>query len=103
MFFRHFTSASSVISVTKTTATTVGKKVKSSTTSSIGKAEKVAWRPKKLLRRDKMQELRQLHQDDPTTNSREVLSKRFGVSYEAVKRILKSKWQPLKSEEINWK
>jgi hypothetical protein len=36
--------------------------------------------------------LRALHAADPKTFTREVLSERFGISYEAVTRILRSKF-----------
>lgn len=38
--------------------------------------------------------LRALHKGDPKAFNPKVLSEKFGISYEAVQRILKSKWQP---------
>lgn len=37
--------------------------------------------------------LRALHANDPKTFDRNALSERFGISYEAVNRILRSKYQ----------
>lgn len=37
--------------------------------------------------------VRELHAQDPEKWTREALSQQFGVSYEAINRILKSKWR----------
>jgi hypothetical protein len=41
-----------------------------------------------------MDVLRQLHRTDPETFSTPILAERFKISPEAVRRILKSKWEP---------
>jgi hypothetical protein len=50
------------------------------------------WQPTKKLTLPAMAGLRALHSADPLTFSREVLSRRFGISFEAVSRILRSRF-----------
>lgn len=52
------------------------------------------WKPPRKLSRQAMDGLRELHHYDPQTFSTRVLSDRFKISPEAVRRILKSKWEP---------
>ncbi|KAF7346229.1 putative neugrin-like protein [Mycena sanguinolenta] len=52
------------------------------------------WDPPRKLSREAMEGLRQLHRVDPTTFTTPVLAERFRVSPEAVRRILKSRWEP---------
>lgn len=54
------------------------------------------WRPAKKLTYQAMAGLRALHANDPKTFSKDALSERFGISYEAVNRILRSKYQDKK-------
>lgn len=42
--------------------------------------------------------MRQLHAHDPVTFSTPVLAERFRVSPEAVRRILRSRWEPGREE-----
>ncbi|KAI0792386.1 hypothetical protein C8Q75DRAFT_692771, partial [Abortiporus biennis] len=56
------------------------------------------WNPPRKLSRDAMQGLRALHHHDPETFSTAVLAEKFKISPEAVRRILKSKWQPSKEQ-----
>ncbi len=56
------------------------------------------WKPKKRLTRYQMDHLRELHRDFPTEWTLTKLSKRFAISHSAIKRILRSKFEP--SEEI---
>lgn len=50
------------------------------------------WRPTKKLSRDQMEQLRFLNQQLPETHGISRLSKMYGISVEAVVRILKSKF-----------
>ncbi|KLJ07372.1 hypothetical protein EMPG_17150 [Blastomyces silverae] len=52
------------------------------------------WNPRKRLHPDTLDTIRHLHQQDPNTYSTPVLAQEFKVSPEAIRRILKSKWQP---------
>ncbi|OCF43104.1 hypothetical protein I317_03073 [Kwoniella heveanensis CBS 569] len=51
------------------------------------------WQPTKKLTYSAMAGLKALHQVDPDKFTRAVLSKKFGISHEAVSRILKSKYR----------
>ncbi|ORY22958.1 hypothetical protein BCR39DRAFT_501227 [Naematelia encephala] len=51
------------------------------------------WDPTKRLSFGAMEGLRALHKADPVKYNRSVLSERFGVSEEAVRRILHSNWR----------
>ncbi|KAF7316384.1 Acylpeptide hydrolase [Mycena indigotica] len=52
------------------------------------------WNPPRKLSREAMDGLRQLHRINPETFSTPVLAERFRISPEAVRRILKSRWEP---------
>ncbi|TFK49076.1 hypothetical protein OE88DRAFT_1616181, partial [Heliocybe sulcata] len=52
------------------------------------------WDPPRKLSRPAMDQVRELHHMDPTTASVAVLADRFRVSPDAIRRILRSKWQP---------
>jgi hypothetical protein len=58
--------------------------------------KKGTWKPVNKLSRESMEELKQLHKNDPIENNFEVLSKRFQISKQAIKKILKSKFEPKK-------
>ncbi|EJT50624.1 hypothetical protein A1Q1_08176 [Trichosporon asahii var. asahii CBS 2479] len=51
------------------------------------------WNPTKKLTHATMSAIRELHRQDPEQWSKPALSKQFGVSYEAIGRILKSNWR----------
>ena len=53
-----------------------------------------AWRPIRKLPRATMDRLRFLHLENPQKYSHAALADQFGVSFEAVRRILHSKWSP---------
>jgi hypothetical protein len=57
------------------------------------------WNPRKKLSPDAMTGIRALHKQFPDEYSTEVLAKRFEVSPEAIRRILRSKWVPSAEEE----
>ena len=59
----------------------------------------LGWAPPKKLSPDALSGLRALHAQFPETYTTPVLSDLFGVSPEAVRRILKSKWSPSTTEE----
>ncbi|PGH12798.1 hypothetical protein AJ79_04022 [Helicocarpus griseus UAMH5409] len=50
--------------------------------------------PRKRLHPDTLNVIRHLHQQDPVKYSTPALSEEYKVSPEAIRRILKSKWQP---------
>ena len=58
------------------------------------KAFPAGWAPPKKLSREAMDALRQLHRIDPHQFTTALLADRFRISPEAVRRILKSKWEP---------
>lgn len=57
------------------------------------------WKPRKRLSPDALEGIRALHQQFPDMFTTEVLGKRFEVSPEAIRRILRSKWQASAEEE----
>lgn len=57
------------------------------------KAEKRRWEPKKKLTHATMSAIKELHRQDPQQWTKAALSRQFGVSYEAIARILKSNWR----------
>lgn len=59
---------------------------------------KQPWTPIKRLSRSQMDHLRMLYRDYPQEWTVEKLQVRFGISFSAVKRILRSKFEP--SEDI---
>jgi len=52
------------------------------------------WSPPHKLSRQAMDGLRVLHMHDPETFTTPVLANKFRISPEAVRRILKSRWEP---------
>jgi len=52
------------------------------------------WSPPHKLSRQAMDGLRVLHMHDPETFSTPILAERFRISPEAIRRILRSKWEP---------
>ncbi|KAL2129868.1 hypothetical protein VTI74DRAFT_7199 [Chaetomium olivicolor] len=58
------------------------------------------WNPRKKLSPDALVGIRMLHQQFPEEYTTEVLAKKFEVSAEAIRRILKSKWTPDPEEEL---
>lgn len=50
------------------------------------------WQPRKKLSREQMDELRQLNAQDPTEYSFPALSAKYGISFEAVRRIVNSRF-----------
>jgi hypothetical protein len=52
------------------------------------------WRPKKRVARSTMEEMRLLHEQMPEKYDIKALSARYHISFEAVRRILHSKFQP---------
>lgn len=59
------------------------------------------WSPRKRLSPDALAGIRALHQQFPEEYTTEVLANKFEVSPEAIRRILKSKWEPQPEEEID--
>jgi hypothetical protein len=57
-----------------------------------------AWNPRKKLSPDTMEGIRHLNSTQPDKFTTPVLSEHFKVSPEAIRRILKSKWQPSDEE-----
>lgn len=57
------------------------------------------WAPPRKLSREAMVAMRHLHQADPAAFSTPVLAEKFHISKEAVRRILKSKWEPTREEK----
>lgn len=68
---------------------------------------KEGWSPPKKLSPDAMDGIRQLHAVAPNKFTTPVLAEQFKVSPEAIRRILKSKWQPTEEEaedrRIRWR
>ena len=63
-------------------------------------SESQPWRPAKKLTYQAMAGLRALHANDPKTFDKDALSQRFGISYEAVNRILRSKYQDRRAGDV---
>jgi hypothetical protein len=57
-----------------------------------------AWNPRKKLSPDTMEGIRHLHSSQPDRFTTPILAQHFKVSPEAIRRILKSKWQPSDEE-----
>lgn len=57
-----------------------------------------SWNPRRKLSPDAMEGIRALHNADPETFKTPVLANQFKVSPEAIRRILKSSWQPNEEE-----
>lgn len=62
------------------------------------KAYPNGWSPPRKLSRQAMDAMRSLHATDPESFTTPLLAAQFHVSPEAVRRILKSKWEPTKEE-----
>ncbi|RDD40668.1 Required for respiratory growth protein 9, mitochondrial [Trichoplax sp. H2] len=58
------------------------------------KDKKTEWKPKKRLAREEMDQIRMLADDNPGYWTKEMLSSTFKISYAAVSRILKSRFEP---------
>ncbi|KAF9467868.1 hypothetical protein BDZ94DRAFT_1247929 [Collybia nuda] len=56
------------------------------------------WSPPRKLSREAMEGVRQLHRLDPEKFTTPMLALQFKISPEAVRRILKSKWEPSKEK-----
>lgn len=61
------------------------------------------WSPTKKLTFQAMAGLRALHANDPVTFDRDALSQRYGISYDAVTRIIRSSYQDRKGQETGEK
>jgi len=59
------------------------------------------WSPRKRLSPDALEGIRALHAQYPDKFTTPVLADQFKVSPEAIRRILRSKWQPDAEEEIS--
>jgi hypothetical protein len=59
------------------------------------------WNPPKRLSPDAVAGIRALHAQMPERYTTEALSQEFGVTAEAIRRILKSKWSPSPEEETD--
>ncbi|KAE9375733.1 hypothetical protein N431DRAFT_437237 [Stipitochalara longipes BDJ] len=59
------------------------------------------WNPRKRLSPDAVTGIRALHAQMPERYTTEALSQEFGVTAEAIRRILKSKWSPSPEEETD--
>ncbi|KAI0258285.1 hypothetical protein BC834DRAFT_912159 [Gloeopeniophorella convolvens] len=59
------------------------------------------WAPPHKLSRAAMEGLRALHAADPEAFSTPVLANKFRVSPEAVRRILRSRWQPTREQRAH--
>jgi len=57
------------------------------------------WNPRKKLSPDALEGIRALHAQYPDMFTTQELAKRFEVSPEAIRRILRSKWKPSAGEE----
>ncbi|KAI7788666.1 mitochondrion organization and biogenesis protein [Diaporthe eres] len=57
------------------------------------------WRPPKRLSPDALEGIRVLHQQFPDMYTTEALATKFEVSPEAIRRILRAKWEPTAEEE----
>lgn len=58
------------------------------------------WAPPRKLSREAMEGLRQLHHFDSEKFSTPILAEKFRISPEAVRRILKSKWEPTREKRV---
>ncbi|OSD01464.1 hypothetical protein PYCCODRAFT_1369498 [Trametes coccinea BRFM310] len=56
------------------------------------------WEPPRKISREAMDSLRELHALNPSMFTTPVLAERFRISKEAVRRILKSKWEPSREQ-----
>lgn len=60
------------------------------------------WNPPRKLSREAMDGLRELHHFDKATFTTPVLAEKFKISPEAVRRILKSKWEPSREQKAKY-
>ncbi|KAF2154182.1 hypothetical protein K461DRAFT_123923 [Myriangium duriaei CBS 260.36] len=58
------------------------------------------WNPRKRISPDAIAGVRSLHASDPNVYSTQRLAEYFQISPDAVRRILKSKWQPREEEAV---
>ncbi|KZO94179.1 hypothetical protein CALVIDRAFT_484619, partial [Calocera viscosa TUFC12733] len=58
------------------------------------------WSPPRKISREAMNVLRVFHQEDPEQFGVQDLAERFQISTEAVRRILRSRWQPGPKREM---
>ncbi|KAG6820269.1 hypothetical protein H0H93_003099 [Arthromyces matolae] len=58
------------------------------------------WNPPRKVSREAMQGIRQMHRLEPEKFSTPVLAEKFKISPEAVRRILKSKWEPSREKRV---
>ncbi|EED83102.1 predicted protein [Postia placenta Mad-698-R] len=58
------------------------------------------WAPPRRLSREAMDGLRAMHAADPEMFATPVLAERFRISPEAVRRILKSRWEPTREQRV---
>ncbi|KAF8649612.1 hypothetical protein AX16_005702 [Volvariella volvacea WC 439] len=58
------------------------------------------WSPPRKLSREAMEGIRQMHRFNPEQFTTALLAEKFKISPEAVRRILKSKWQPSKEKMV---
>ncbi|KAK7747039.1 Required for respiratory growth protein 9 mitochondrial [Diatrype stigma] len=57
------------------------------------------WNPRKKLSPDALEGIRALHAQFPTEYTTEALARQFEVSPEAIRRILRTRWQPASADE----
>lgn len=58
------------------------------------------WNPRKKLSPDALAGIRMLHKQFPDEYTTETLAKKFEISAEAIRRILKSNWTPDAEKEV---
>ncbi|KAG5643636.1 hypothetical protein DXG03_000562 [Asterophora parasitica] len=58
------------------------------------------WAPPRKLSREAMEGVRQMHRLDPEKFTTPVLAEKFKVSPEAIRRILKSRWEPPREKRL---
>ena len=58
------------------------------------------WNPPRKLSREAMEGLRQLYRIDPVKFDTPTLAEKFKISPEAVRRILRSRWEPSKEKRV---
>ena len=58
------------------------------------------WNPPRKVTREAMEGIRQMHRLDPATFTTPVLAEKFRISPEAVRRILKSRWEPPREKRL---
>jgi len=58
------------------------------------------WAPPRKVSREAMEGMRQMHRLEPERFSTAVLAEKFRVSPEAVRRILKSRWEPPREKRL---